>query len=144
MKFWNEFKTFAFKGNVIDLAVGMMIGSAFTTIVNSLVNDVFMPLISTLTKGVNFADLGILLSKAAVEGEADVVLKYGNFIQNVINFFLVALCVFMFVKFVNKLREKKAAAEPVVEPAPARICPYCMSEIAENATRCPHCTSQLD
>ena len=92
MKFWNDFKTFAFKGNVIDLAVGMMIGSAFTTIVNSLVNDVFMPLISTLTKGVNFADLGILISKAAVEGEADVVLKYGSFIQNVINFFLVALC----------------------------------------------------
>jgi len=138
MKFWNEFKTFAFKGNVIDLAVGMMIGSAFTSIVSSLVNDIFMPLISLLTKGVNFASLGITLS----EGETPAILAYGNFIQTVVNFFLVALCIFFFVKFVNKLRAKKE--EPAPAPAPARTCPFCMSVIDEKATRCPHCTSQLD
>ena len=136
MKLWNEFKNFAFKGNVVDLAVGMMIGSAFTSIVSSLVNDIFMPLISLITSGVNFASLGITLG----EGETPAILAYGNFIQTVINFFLVAICIFMFVKFINKLRAKKE--EPA--PAPARKCPYCMGEIDEKATRCPHCTSQLN
>ena len=140
MKIWNEFKEFAFKGNVIDMAVGVMIGSAFTAIVNSLVKDVFTPLISVLTNGIDFQTLSITL---AGEGETALLLTYGSFIQAVINFFLVAVCIFLFVKFINKLRARKAA-EPAPEPAPARKCPFCMSEIDEAATRCPHCTSQLN
>ena len=139
MKIWKEFKEFAFKGNVIDMAVGVMIGAAFKSIVDSVVNDIFMPLISLLTSGVDFKSMGVTLS----EGENPAILTYGNFIQTVINFFLVAFCIFMFVKFVNKMRAKKA--EPAPEPAaPARKCPFCMSEIDDNATRCPHCTSQLN
>ena len=140
MKIWKEFKEFAFKGNVIDMAVGVMIGSAFTAIVNSLVKDVFTPLISLLTKGIDFQTLSITL---AGEGETALLLTYGAFIQAVINFFLVAICIFIFVKFINKLRAKKAE-EPAPAPAPARKCPFCMSEIDDAATRCPHCTSQLN
>ena len=139
MKIWKEFKEFAFKGNVIDMAVGVMIGSAFTAIVNSVVNDLFTPVLSLLTKGVDFSAMGIALG----EGEEAAVFAYGNFIQAVINFFLVAICIFLFVKFINKLRTKKAE-EPAPAPAPARKCPFCMSEIDEAATRCPHCTSQLN
>ena len=140
MKIWKEFKEFAFKGNVIDMAVGVMIGSAFTAIVNSLVKDVFTPLISLLTNGIDFQTLSITL---AGEGETALLLTYGAFIQAIINFFLVAVCIFIFVKFINKLRTKKAE-EPAPAPAPARKCPFCMSEIDEAATRCPHCTSQLN
>ena len=139
MKIWKEFKEFAFKGNVIDMAVGVMIGSAFTAIVNSVVNDLFTPVLSLLTKGVDFSAMGVALG----EGEEAAVFAYGNFIQAVINFFLVAICIFLFVKFINKLRTKKVE-EPAPAPAPARKCPFCMSEIDEAATRCPHCTSQLN
>ena len=136
MKFWKEFKEFAFKGNVIDLAVGVIIGAAFTGIVTSLVNDVFMPLISLATKGVDFTTLGIALG----EGEDAAKLAYGNFIQAIINFLLVAVCIFFFVKFVNSLKRKPAPA-----PAkPARKCPFCFGEIDDKASRCPHCTSMLD
>lgn len=139
MKIWKEFKEFAFKGNVIDMAVGVMIGSAFTAIVNSVVNDLFTPVLSLLTKGVDFSAMGVALG----EGEEAAVFAYGNFIQAVINFFLVAICIFLFVKFINKLRAKKVE-KPAPAPAPARKCPFCMSEIDEAATRCPHCTSQLN
>ena len=114
-KLLKEFKEFAFRGNVIDMAVGVMIGSAFTAIVNSLVKDVFTPLISVLTNGIDFQTLSITL---AGEGETALLLTYGAFIQAVINFFLVAICIFFFVKFINKLRTKKAA-EPAPAPAPA-------------------------
>ena len=139
-KIVNEFKEFISRGNVVDMAVGVIIGSAFTAIVNSLVKDVFTPLISVLTNGIDFQTLSITL---AGEGETALLLTYGSFIQAVINFFLVAICIFLFVKFINKLRARKAA-EPAPEPAPARKCPFCMSEIDEAATRCPHCTSQLN
>ena len=136
MKIWKEFKEFAFKGNVIDLAVGVMIGSAFTGIVTSVVKDLFTPLFSVVTRGVNFTTMGIKLG----EGDDAAVFAYGNFIQAVINFFLVAICIFLLVKFINRLRRKPEAA-----PAkPARKCPFCLSEIDENATRCPHCTSMLN
>lgn len=139
MKIWNEFKEFAFKGNVIDMAVGVMIGSAFTSIVNSVVNDLFTPLLSLLTSGIDFKSLAISLGT----GEDAAQFAYGNFIQTVINFFLVAICIFAFVKFVNKLRARRPEHEHA--PAkPARKCPFCMSEIDDNATRCPHCTSLLD
>ena len=134
-KFWNEFKEFAFKGNALDLAIGVMIGSAFTGIVNSVVNDLFTPVLSLLTKGVDFSSLGVKLG----ESEDAAVFAYGNFIQTVINFFLVAVCIFLFVKVINRFKKKKEAA-PAKAP---RLCPYCKSEIADDATRCPHCTSQL-
>lgn len=135
-KFFKEFKEFAFKGNVIDMAVGVMVGSAFTSIVNSVVKDLFTPIIAKLTGSVDFSALAIVLG----EGENAPVIAVGTFIQNVINFFVIALCIFMFVKFVNKLR-KPAPEAP--KPAP-RLCPFCKSAIADDATRCPHCTSQLD
>ena len=134
MKIWDEFKEFAFKGNVMDMAIGVMIGSAFGGIVNSVVNDLLTPLISVLTGGVDFSHLGVKLS----EGEDAAVFAYGNFIQTVINFFIIAICIFIFVKAINKLKK------PVEAPAPARKCPFCFGEIAEEATCCPHCTSQLE
>ena len=137
-KFLKEFKEFAFRGNVIDMAVGVVIGSAFTAIVTSIVNDLFTPLIALITGSVDFSALVIALGDGADAPQ----LAVGSFIQTVINFLMVALCIFLFVKFVNRLHSAKA--EEVAEEAPApRLCPYCKSEIAEDATRCPHCTSVL-
>lgn len=136
-KLIQEFKEFAFKGNVIDMAVGVVIGSAFTGIVTSIVNDLFTPIIAVITGSVDFTGLFIMLG----EGDNAPKLAVGNFIQTVVNFLMVAICVFVFVKFVNQLRK------PNTEPAPAkeaRLCPFCKSEIADDATRCPHCTSQLN
>ncbi len=132
---WKEFKEFAFKGNVVDMAVGVMIGAAFGKIVTSVVNDLFMPLLSLLTGRINFADLAIPLG----EGEEAAKFAYGNFIQTVVDFLLVALCIFLFVKLISKLRKKP---EEAPKPAP-RLCPFCKMEIAKDATRCPHCTSEL-
>ena len=134
MSIWKEFKDFAFKGNVIDMAVGVMIGSAFGSIVSSVVDDLIMPLVSVLTGGVSFSHLGVKLG----EGEDAAVFAYGNFIQTVLNFLIIAICIFAFVKFINKLKK------PAEAPKPARTCPYCFGEIAEKATRCPHCTSTLE
>ena len=117
------------------IAVGVMIGGAFGKIVTSIVNDLFMPLITLLTGRINFSSLGIKLG----EGEDAAVFAYGNFLQTVVDFLLMALCVFLFVKLVNKLHKKPAEA-PKEEP---RLCPYCRMEIARDATRCPHCTSEL-
>lgn len=105
--FIKEFKEFAMKGNVMDLAVGMMIGSAFGTVVSSLVNDIFMPLISTLFGAEDFTSLKVLLVD---KGSADtnVYLNYGSFIQNVVNFIIIAFCIFLMVKAMNKLRAKPA------------------------------------
>ncbi len=135
-KLIKEFKEFAFKGNVVDMAVGVVIGSAFTGIVTSVVNDLFTPLIAKITGSVDFSALVIPLG----EGVDVPTINVGNFIQTVINFFMVAICIFAFVKFVNRLRRPKEAPAPKL----ARLCPYCRSEIADDATRCPHCTSQLD
>ena len=145
-KLIDEFKAFAVKGNVIDMAVGVIIGGAFGKIVTSLVNDIFMPLISLLTGGVNVSGLFVQLSGdtkfASIDAakEAGVAtFNYGMFIQNIIDFVLIALCVFLFVKVVNSLKKKT----PEVPAEPARLCPFCKSEVAKDATRCPHCTSQL-
>ncbi len=132
---WKEFKEFAFKGNVVDLAVGVMIGAAFGKIVSSLVNDIFTPILSLITGKIDFSTLAVKFG----EGDGAASLNYGLFIQSVIDFILMALCIFLFVKFINKLK-KPAPAAPA---APARKCPYCMSEVDPAATRCPHCTSQL-
>lgn len=135
-KLIQEFKEFAFRGNVIDMAVGVVIGSAFTGIVTSIVNDIFTPLIAKLTGSVDFSALAISLGSGADAPK----LTIGNFIQAVVNFLMIAVCVFAFIKLVNKLRRPK-----VVAPEKAsRLCPYCKSAIADDATRCPHCTSQLD
>ena len=151
-KLMNEFKAFAFKGNVVDMAVGVIIGGAFGKIVTSLLDDIIMPLIGLLFKA-DFTNWGVILSEnpeGLSVGEAAeaglTVLNYGNFISVVINFFIVALCIFAVVKGINKA---KAALEPKEEPAPEepkkepRLCPYCFQEIDEKATRCPHCTSEL-
>ncbi len=130
---WGEFKKFAFQGNVIDLAVGMMIGAAFGKIVTSLVNDLFMPLISLLTGKAQVSQWSIALG---AEPDA-ITLNYGMFLQSVIDFFLVAICIFMFVKMVNKLRK------PAQEAPQPTLCPYCFDPVNEKATRCPHCTSEL-
>ncbi len=129
MSFLKEFKEFISRGNVMDLAVGVVIGTAFTAIVNSLVNDIIMPVVGIVTGGVDFSGLFLEIGGAK--------LTYGNFISSVISFLLIALVVFFMVKFVNKLRRPA----PVQAAVPARLCPYCRMEIADDATRCPHCTS---
>ena len=114
--FFSEFKTFISRGNVVDMAVGVVIGGAFTAIINSLVKDLFMPLIGMITGGINFAELNYTIP-AKVEGAEPVVLAYGSFIQAIINFLLVGLCMFIVVKNMNKLKKKE---EPAPEPeAPA-------------------------
>ena len=140
-----EFKDFAVRGNVMDMAVGVIIGAAFGKIVTSLVNDVIMPPIGLLAGGIDFSNLFINLSgtPAATLAEAKAaslpVIAYGSFINTVINFLIQAWAIFLVVKCANKLR-KPAPEAPKPEP---RLCPYCFSEVNEKATRCPHCTSEL-
>ncbi|NLJ64469.1 MAG: large conductance mechanosensitive channel protein MscL [Christensenellaceae bacterium] len=146
-KFLDEFKAFAVKGNVIDMAVGVIIGGAFGKIVSSLVNDIFMPIVSLITGGINVSGLFIQLggndvkypSISAAQDAGVATLNYGLFLQNVIDFVLIALCIFLFVRTINSLKKPKEEA-PKVE---ARSCPYCFENIADKATRCPHCTSEL-
>ena len=144
-KMLGEFKKFALKGNVIDMAVGVMIGGAFSKIVTSLVNDVFMPVLSLVTGGMNTSSLFVALGEgefATIEAakEAGVAtLNYGTFIQTVIDFVLIAICIFCFVKLITKLQKKE---EPKPAPAP-RLCPFCCQPIADKATRCHHCTSEI-
>lgn len=140
-----EFKKFALRGNMIDLAVGMIIGSAFTGIVNSLVNDIIMPVVSIFTGKVDFTNWFISLDGScyptleAAQAAGAATFNYGSFISNVINFIIMAFVVFMFVKLMNKLSHKEEApAAPTTKK-----CPYCQSEISIEATRCPHCTSDL-
>lgn len=143
-----EFREFAFKGNVMDMAVGVIIGGAFGKIVSSLVADIAMPLISLITGGINFADMfialdgGSYLTLADAQAAGAATLNYGVFITTFIDFICIAVVVFLLVKAINKLRSMKpeAPAEPAKQP---RLCPYCFSEIADEATRCPHCTSEL-
>lgn len=107
MKIFKEFKEFAFKGNVIDMAVGVIIGTAFSKIVTSLVNDVIMPVFGSLTSGKQFANLQLVLNE-----EQGATILYGNFIQNIVDFLIIAVCVFIFVKFMNKLKPKKEPEPP--------------------------------
>ena len=149
--FFAEFKKFIMRGNVIDLAVGVIIGAAFQAIVKSLVDDIVMPVISLATKGLDFSKLFVALDgneyatlEAAQEAGA-AVLTYGNFISAVINFLIMAFVVFVLVKTINTIAEKGKKAEAPAAPAEptTKECPFCKSEIAIEATRCPHCTSQL-
>ncbi|NLD11559.1 large conductance mechanosensitive channel protein MscL [Aminicella lysinilytica] len=133
-KFMEEFKEFALKGNVMDMAVGIIIGAAFTAIVTSLVSDIISPLLGLIVK-VNFADL-----KATVGGTT---FMYGNFIMAVINFLLIALVLFLIIRSINRLSDIRKKDEEVATPT-TKICPYCKSEIPVDAVRCPHCTSELE
>ena len=154
-KFIEEFKAFALKGNMVDMAIGVIIGGAFTALVGAFTANIVNPLMA-LIPGVNSLDNALkIVLKEAVLGEdgavvtEEVAIKFGAFISAIITFLILALIVFMVVKAINKLRkleeERKAAAAPAPEPeAPTtKICPFCKSEIAIDATRCPHCTSEL-
>lgn len=152
---FGEFKTFAMRGNVVDLAVGVIIGAAFGKIVTSLVNDIVMPPIGRLLGGVDFSDLFINLDPdKVVDGkvpktlaaakEAEVaVIAYGQFINVVLDFLIVAFCVFLLVKFINRLNRKKQAEEPAAAEPTTKECPYCLSEIPIAAKKCKHCTSDV-
>ncbi len=142
-KILQEFKAFVMRGNVIDMAVGVVVGGAFSNIVNSLVNDIVMPVVSLITGKINFADMMISLdgnkyaSLAAAQEAGAPVIAYGNFIQIIVQFLLTAFVIFMVIKGINKLHK------PAPEPAPTtKICPFCKSEIHIEAVKCPHCASE--
>ncbi len=140
----SEFKKFIMRGNVIDLAVGVIIGAAFGKIVTSLVEDLIMPLIGLIVGKVNFADLYLPLAgqasglPMAEAKKAGAVLSYGVFLTNVLNFLIIAFCIFMIVKAVNSFKKPEPAAAPTT-----RDCPQCAMPIPIAAKRCPHCTSTL-
>lgn len=148
-----EFKAFATKGNIMDLAVGVVIGGAFQSIINSLVNDIIMPAISILTGKVDFSDMMFTVGDASI--------KYGNFITAIVNFLIIAFSIFLAITYMNKISKKMEAIslgqvekiskklgktkkeEPAPEPT-VKICPYCYSEIPYKATKCAHCTSDIE
>ncbi len=140
-----EFKEFAMKGNVLDMAVGIIIGAAFGKIVSSFVNDLLMPPIGRLTGKVDFSNLFLdlsgkgYISLAEAKAAGAATLNYGLFINTILDFLIVAFAVFLLVKQVNRMRAKEVPPPP----AATRDCPFCISAIPVKATRCPHCTSQL-
>ena len=146
-----EFKQFIMRGNVIDLAVGVIIGAAFQAIIKSLVDDLVMPVISLATNGVDFANMFVSLdgneyeTLAAAQEAGAAVFAYGNFINAVLNFLIMAFVIFVLVRTINKLREKAVKKEEVAEAAPTtKKCPFCKSEIDIEATKCPNCTSDVE
>lgn len=145
--FFGEFKKFIMRGNVIDMAVGVVIGGAFGNIVTSLVNDIIMPLISVATGGIDFSNWFISLdgnhynTLAQAQKAGAATLNFGTLLSVIINFIIIAFCIFVVVKIINSLSEK---VHPTAPAAPTtKVCPYCKTEIPIEATRCPHCTSQL-
>lgn len=147
-----EFKDFATRGNIMDLAVGVVIGGAFQSIINSLVNDIIMPAISILTGKVDFSDMMFTVGDASI--------KYGNFITAIVNFLIIAFSIFLAITYMSKFSKKMEAIslgqvekinkklgktkkeEPIPEPT-VKICPFCYSEIPYKATKCAHCTSDV-
>lgn len=147
-----EFKEFALKGNIMDMAIGVIIGGAFQKIVTSLVNDIIMPAISIFTGKVDFSDLVVTVGNSSI--------KYGSFITTIVDFLIIAFSIFIAIRTINKLNDrakqdldkmskktklfkgKKKKEDPIPEPT-TKICPYCLSEVNIKATRCPHCTSEL-
>lgn len=150
---FKDFKEFIARGNIMDLAVGVVIGGAFQKIIDSLVSDIIMPAISMLTKNVDFSDMSFTIGEVS--------LKYGNFITAIVNFLIIAFSIFLTITYLNKLNKKmeeiklgqvdkineklgkKKKEQPKVEPT-VKKCPYCYSEINFKATRCPNCTSELE
>jgi large conductance mechanosensitive channel len=146
---WNDFKAFVMRGNVMDLAVGVIIGGAFGAIVKSLVDDVIMPPLGVLTGGLDFTNRFVLLkagakapppyaTPAAAHDAGAVTLNYGAFLNNILTFLIVAAAVFVIVRLVNRLYRQPAPPTPDTKP-----CPYCTLSVSLTATRCPHCTSEL-
>jgi large conductance mechanosensitive channel len=140
MGMMKEFKEFALRGNVVDMAVGIIIGGAFGKIVTSLVNDVIMPPIGMLLGNVDFSQLSITLRAKTAEAEA-VTIGYGLFINTVLDFIIVAFCIFMVIRAMNRMKHKEE--ETPKEPT-TKECPKCCSSIPIKATRCPNCTCELD
>lgn len=144
MSFISEFKQFAVKGNMIDMAVGIIMGAAFGKIVGSLVQDVLMPPLGRFLGNVDFKQLYINLGDRtfdtleAAEKAGAPVLKYGLFLNNVVDFLIIAFAVFMLVRAINRLKKAPPPADPTTKD-----CPHCLSSIPLKATRCPHCTSEL-
>lgn len=139
--FVGEFKEFISRGNVMDLAVGVIIGGAFQSIISSMVEDVIMPVVSLITGGIDFTEWSLIMGS----GESAPVLHYGNLITAVINFFLMALVIFCIIRVMNKVTSKlvkKTEEEEAAAPT-TKKCPYCLSEIPLEATKCAHCTSEV-
>ena len=146
-----EFKEFALKGNIIDMAIGVIIGGAFQKIVSSLVNDIIMPTLAIFTGKVDFSDLVFTVGNSSI--------KYGAFITTIVDFLIIAFSIFIAIRTINKLNDKakenldkvshknkifkKNKAKDTVEEPTTKVCPFCFSEINIKATRCPHCTSDL-
>lgn len=135
--FMAEFKKFIARGNVMDMAIGIIIGGAFTAIVTSLVNDILMPVLSLLTGGFDFSALCIVLG----EGENAATLNYGSFIAAIVNFLLISVVIFMLIRAINKLSVMKKEEPAAVT---TKECPFCKEQVSIQAVRCPHCTSKLD
>ena len=142
-----EFKEFALKGNIMDMAIGVIIGGAFQKIVTSLVNDIIMPAVAIFTGKVDFSDLVVTIGNSSI--------KYGAFITTIVDFLIIAFSIFIAIRSITKLnnktkenmekitkKSKKKKEEPILEPT-TQVCPYCCSEINIKATKCPHCTSDL-
>jgi len=147
---WKEFKEFVMRGNVLDLAVAVIIGGAFGKIVTSFVNDIIMPPISLLLGGVDFSNLFIDLSGegnvslAAAQEAGAATLNYGLFLNTIIDFLIVAFVIFLVLRAFNRIQEAREEQEETAPPEPTtKDCPYCFTAISIKATRCPNCTSQL-
>lgn len=136
-KFLNEFKEFVMRGNVLDLAVAVLVGAAFQSIVTSLTDNIISPVIGLFTR-MNFDQLSVQIPYT------DVIIKYGAFITSVINFLIMALIIFLIVKVINKIMTFGRKKEEQTQEEATKECPYCKSEISIDATRCPHCTSKLE
>jgi large conductance mechanosensitive channel len=140
---WKEFKEFATRGNVLDLAIGIIIGGAFGKIVSSFVNDILMPPVGLMLGKVNFSDLFISLTGGTYKSLAEakqagaVTLNYGSFIQSIVDFLIIAFAIFLLVRSINRMKRGEEKAPLIKE------CPYCKSTINIQATRCPQCTSEL-
>ncbi|WP_456267323.1 large conductance mechanosensitive channel protein MscL [Kushneria sp. AK178] len=155
--FFREFRDFSVKGNVVDLAVGIIIGSAFTGIVNSLVRDVFTPVLGLITGGIDFTNLFVVLKEGAgaagpyntlaeAQAAGAVTINYGIFLNALISFTLVAMVCFLLIRNIHRIRElgaRREEAVPATTPT-VRNCPYCVTPISVQATRCPSCTSVLE
>ena len=157
-KFFSDFKAFISKGNILDMAVGVVVGGAFSKIVSSLVADIINPLVGLATGSVQLSDMKLILQdKIATIGadgkevieQAEIALKYGNFLQMIIDFLIIAFSIFVVLRIMMNaqkklefLKKKEAVAEVQQEPT-TKVCPFCQSEISIKATKCPHCTSEL-
>ena len=149
-KFVEEFKSFIMRGNVVDMAVGVVIGTAFSGIVNGLVQDIIMPIVSLLTGKIDFTNLFVALDGneyATLDAarEATSVIAYGNFIQTVVQFIIIAFSIFLTIKVMSKMQDltKKKVEEEAAEPT-TKVCPFCKSEINIEAVKCMHCASDVE